>query len=691
MNMRTLRLGLSASGAVAMSVVACGLALPAASSAATPATVEISYPVGELQPQIGQRLSCEGSLDNGEPVTAVEWRRGSATGALLSSDAYYAPVAADLGKTLVCVADQTGVTGSASTGVVLPLASVTTTNNSSGVSGDLGETVADVTVTATLLRTIGAGTDATQVTVATTTTTDASGDWSLVLGGPGGGPQDAFSKADSLQLTYAAPPGASTVVPASSTITPLALTPLVAADGSSVEVNPASAGEGVNCPDISFLVAGAAYTTQSYGDCEVTPATPIASTDATALRESGTTLQNDEFLHLTQTSQGFLPGQGDAPTCSADLVSGLITCADLGSGSFQVADGGGAAAALTPVAGGSDEDAATLGGLASGDVLSVTGVGGDGSTVATLSLSTLRVVNGVLDCTPFEALSGENDTLCPASGVTASDPGPYGETDPASGGTTVIDVPSLLNPIPAASTILPSAPFAVFSALQADNALGAEPTAQVVADVTSVAVTITPRDSATPVYDETLTPTSDAVGPYVTGAVPTLTPGQYIGTATLTDDHGDQVTGSEQFEVAGADSGASAAPGTSAAAGPTGASAPAGTGATPGAHTLQSPAGTSPSIRCVTKHAKGTQRGRKGAEHQACSAVLVARSGEVVTVEISRGATTFATVTRRLSPGHTTIRLSMAHPLRRGSYLVTVVARRAGKTTVTRQHETLGN
>ena len=127
--------------------------------------------------------------------STYEWRRGAT---VVSSLQRYEPVSADLGQTLTCSAtasNQDGPTTTTSypTQPVAPRSSVTVTQFSPALSGNIGRPQAGVNVHVDLYRgPIGpfvASADA---------TTNASGDWSLTLPG---GHAPAFAK-DTLQFIY---------------------------------------------------------------------------------------------------------------------------------------------------------------------------------------------------------------------------------------------------------------------------------------------------------------------------------------------------------------------------------------------------------------------------------------------------------------------------------------------------------
>ena len=356
--------------AIVLVMPATALATPVNNSPPTISSFSSSSSSAPLEVGVQQLMCNPGSWTStgAGPVSpqSYAWYRDSTSGTQDSTSSYYTPVAADAGHTLVCqvteydFSDQTTATAtSAPTGIVLPSPSVTITQYSTGVSGNIGENVAGVSVTATLERS-GA---MTEVAVATTTT-DASGNWTATLApeNPPNGPANAFSLGDQLAVHYAPPSGQTTTVPedttyasaystgASTVVQFVGSQSTIAGDGSTLS-GPSVYSTAGPCAGLSFVIDDSAHATtqQPNGTCVFAPSPSL--TDQDHVQASSTTSYRDATTGsssaLTAISDvgllgvnGGYPG-GGAPTCTGDLVSGEVVCGPVNNGTFAVSLNGG--------------------------------------------------------------------------------------------------------------------------------------------------------------------------------------------------------------------------------------------------------------------------------------------------------------------------------------------------------------
>jgi hypothetical protein len=732
------------------------IALPA-SALATPvnSTLPTISGAGAEGPQVGGPLTCNPGTwsPSGAYTQSIAWYRDSVSGTPLATTSgflsSYTPVEADVGHVLRCEVTErdpadnmTALATSAATAFVLPEASITLTQYSPDLSGNIGEGVGGVTVTAILTRSGRA--------IATgSTTTTSSGVWkdlTLTPENPTGGPPAALAFSDQLSLDYTPPAGQ--IAPLDTTYaggfgSQAAISP----DGSTVTATEVYPG----CSAIEFVIDGTWNpTTQGssvdgmpVSTCSYTPSTPL--TDADQVQETETSTRTDSTTRAvsnvtTVTNLGLVgeagpsPGPGvwsSAPTCNADLASGEIDCFDLTAGSFTVSRPGGPPVRLTtqPVAGQPPppgyvdyDGSAFLPGLASGDTVTLqeTAPTQSARPLTTLHVYTLRIdeetpygqASG--DCQPnkllpYSSFPGTNS--CPATGTFSSSSGLYGDSglfDDLSGGSTVVNPPGLLSQIPADGGSMPSGTFTAYADLAQYVDLAEYPSGpyyvtplaprQILADVKSVNLQIAPGAGGATVFDQNMTLTSDNIGPFAVANVPGLTPGRYMANWMLTDAHGDHVAYSQSFTVepgSGASQGptgppgATGAPGTQGPAGPPGPQGPAGATGLQGPAGSQGPAGkngTSYEVKCAP-HTTGNGTHRKTTE--TCTVSVLSPGTHLLSVDISQGRTTYAARTAVVHSGQTRFTLRRLRAMKAGRYLVTIVLTHGKRPAIIRYWQTV--
>jgi hypothetical protein len=643
-------------------------------------------------PQVGNQLVCDpgtytpGASGDFDQPTDYSWFSGTTNvhdgGA---NDNTFTPAAANIGQHLVCKETEqdvetagTVVGTSASVGPVTPVAAVTITQHSPALSGNIGESVAGVSVKATLSRPTGG--NATQQVATATGTTSASGAWSLTLS-PGNGFGDP---GDVLALTYTVgtAPG-TTTLPANTSYSP----DDVSFEGSSSSISSNGAtvtGPDVGCPSLSFIVDGTSHaTTQNTTTftCEYTPATALTNNNHVQASEVRTVADNvtQDDSSVTGISDVGLLGAGSvgAPTCSVDLVFGVVTCSNLVSGSFTLSRNGGAAVALATTQNGPQSPTftgtATVPGVAAGDQLVLKQVGGT-RALSTLHVDLLRtdesagggVTGG--NCQPGEDLDSE--VVCPTTGVMPGD-GSTSELDDLSGGNTQVDVPSLFNQVPDTNDSMPGGLWTGYA-----DVSGNGDTAQTLAVLASVNFQVMPHGGGAPVVNSNMTPGSDGVGPFESVTLTNaIAAGRYFANFKLTDTHGDTASSSDLFaQQPGGANGATGATGPAGSAGAQGPSGPTGkTGP-------QGPAGKSSELKCTTKT---TGKGKKKKTHLACNVTVLSSGTFNVSIRFSRGHTTYAAATAAVR-GTTKVKFRTLRTLRRGNYTVTLISTRAHKVTTAR-------
>jgi len=584
-----------------------------------------------------------------------------------------------------------GLTPTSAIALATPVAGEVVTQYSPATSGNIGAPVAGVNVSLAMLRPTGVGTG--QVTVATAAaTTDGTGSWTASLAPTTAASGTIGFGADGDRLSTAYSASAGTTLPVNSSFSTSDLQFQGSLSGISLSgstVTDFSVGGTANCPSLSFVVDGTPHVSAATpdGGCGYSPASAL--TDANHVQASFTSAVAGPAgtTNVAAVSDVGLLGQFNGPpTCTGDLVSGLVGCSQLNGGTFQVARHSATPIGLSPV-GGPPSKISTgfVAGLTSGDTITLT-ESGVGRLLTTLHLYTLREdttadfsVSG--SCQPNKVFGFGGGPLCPASGVLPSALGAGSSLlDDLSGGATFVDVPTISNLIPGQNDSI-SGPTFTASGDLSDNALATVPTsAQVLAATGSVNLQIVPRGSTAAVFNQNMTPGSDRLGPFETVGVTGLsTPGRYLANWLLTDVHGDTNAYSSQFAVQPANTGPAGPPG---AAGAPGAQSPPGAQGAPGAQGPAGRNGTSAEIRCTLT------RGRKRAGKRApgklvCKVTNLAAGAHVATVAVSRGRRLYAVGQGRLRAGVAKVGLRSVRPLRHGAYVVTIVADGSGRPAVT--------
>lgn len=733
--MRMQRL-LTSSRAAATLAVVCGLlCLPSTAAASAPTNTSpptIQNNNGESgPPAVGQQLWCNAgtwnSTDGGQTYeSSVAWYRDTATGTPVATTYDYAPTTDDLGHRLICtITEESSVDNASSAPVasapsaeVLPYPSVNLTEYQPSVSGNIGESDAGVGVSVALER-------GGQSVASASTKTAPDGSWSTTLLNPNSAAEGVTSL-DTVVVSYQAPSGSSGMtIPDVSTYAAPAFSgegATISADGDSVSLPyayPSCAAQ------YAVIVNGQSQpaATAPVSGCTFTPSKPL--TDADAVQVASTVSEHDPtngaLSSLTTTSDaGLLGVAGGAPICSADLVSGQVTCARLDGSSFAITDNGGSPVALSPVSQG--QASAFLPHAAAGDVIRLTETGANAPTrvLSTLHVGSLRIdvptsynaaTSGSCDAGEWVGYlylnngpygpAFQSSMPCSPAGAFSTSQG-YGDTmaelDNHGGGGSIVNVPSLIDQIPASDDSVPGS----FTAYADLNGVGS--TSQVLSQVSSVTLAITPRGGGQTV-NVAMTPQADSTGAFITGTVSGLAPGEYVGNWTLTDSHGDTAASSTVFAVQAAEAGqpgASGATGPQGATGATGAQGPTGqtgaagatgaTGATgpagpkgdTGATGPQGPAGaaaiaghsgSSAGADVFTCVQKTTGSGSRRRTTQTCTASLLVPQTGLVSVEISRAGTTYAIATRSMRKGRAHLRLRELRPMRPGNYVITIMTR----------------
>ncbi len=436
-------------GVLCAPAVACA-ALAFSPAAAMADTTIIGSPTVTGVTQVGQTLTCDTTLltlndpgtDGTPDYTDYTWYQDSTSGTQVAdgpSDTTYTPVAGDIGHALVCKVTANDGTGSdataasAGSSAIAPVPSVAITQFSPTVSGNIGEDVAGVTVTVTLKR---EDQDQSYHTVATGSkiANSTDGSWSVQLSGAQ--PVAFGAQGDEVDVSYSStgatlPPngtygGTNTpydfFVGDQGTISP---------DGTRVtlphDVPPGCIGE-------SVVVDGGSpqATTFDGTGCQVSGQSLTDEDQVQGLEASTITAGDGTTSNLTTVSNLGLVGVGNGSeidgagvtACTADLVSGQVTCYGLGTGTFFANDiqlskirtnGGGSYNVY--------EGQAFLTGLTAGGTVSLTEQGVT-RTLATLHLGTLRVDidsdgNVTGSCKANESLSngGPYPALCSTGGA----------------------------------------------------------------------------------------------------------------------------------------------------------------------------------------------------------------------------------------------------------------------------------
>lgn len=697
-----------------------GAVLPA-TAAATPTNTVLPTITGT--PEAGVPVTCNPgtwTTTSGGFVTDTDftWYRDTNATQVFDSGSggnnAYTPVQADIGHTLICV-ESIMDTGDASTSSsesaaslsVVPLPSVTITQYSPAVSGNIGESLAGVTVTVGLERPTGVGIATRQVAAATATTI-ADGSWTATLApaNPSSGPNNAFGAVgDQLTTHYAPPSGSpSATVPAdltysdTGTFAPNGVffqggSTLIAADGSAISDNGVT---GPDCSALSFVIDGAVNATGATTNQACTFQASPSVTDAKHVQASYTAqFQGSSVANLTTISDVGLLGVGTigGPACSGDLVTGQLVCNNLNAGNFAVSRNGGSAVALTttPIFAGSAvyQGMAFLPGLAAGDTVALDETSPMATTrhLTTLHAFGLRIdidVNGndSGSCQPNKVFSA--GPLCPSSGVFPASLGAGTSLlDDLSGGSTIVNVPILFNLIPTQNDSMSGGTFTAYGDL---SNVGS--TAQVLAATSSVNLQIVPHGSTTPAFNQNMTPSSDSVGPFESLNVSGLSAGRYFANWLLTDSHADTAAYSNLFVVQ--PGGGTGPQGAQGPAGTPGGTGPQGSAGSPGQTGPAGPAGPrgpqgspgqSAELKCTSK-TKG--KGKHKKTTQVCT-VIQLPVGVAITATLRHGHVVYARG-RATVNGRATVRLRSLRTIPHGHYTLTlVVTDRSKSVTVSRR------
>jgi hypothetical protein len=678
-----LRFGLLFALGVAGLVLVCasGTALADTTITGTPAVVNENG--GAIQ--VGAQLTCDTSqLTLGDPgsdgspsFTDYAWYRDSVSAPHLvadnGTDPTYVPVIADRGHTLLCQvtasdgtpADATATSPASTT--VLPEASVTITQYSGTVKGNIGMASAGVTVNLTLVR---AG-----VTVATAApTTNGSGDWTTTLSRPYGAPDDV------LEVSYTG-----SVVPPPANYSNyngfLGNQTTISSDGSTVSVP----SNGPDCSSESVIVDGTPHGTVSNGndECQLTGQ---LLTDNNHVQEADTSTWSagdGSISLLTDVADVGLKGVGYSeasgfgpPTCTADLVSKEVTCYDLGPGTFSIG-GTPLATSLDSSHGGftSYEGSVVVSTLASGQALALTEQG-IGRTLSTLHVGTYVAhvdatgeVTGTCQANQevFDFYYGDLGTCSSGGAIPVSTlfGGQLSEFDDASGGSTLLNLVSLTDLVPTYDGSVPSAGFISYADLV--GSLG-DP----LAELSSVNLTLTPHGGGAAVFNHNMTLTSDASSEYADVTVTTIPSGRYFADWTATDTHGDTTVFEQLFA---AQPGGGTGP-----AGPSGPQGPSGPAGPSGPQGSSGPAGP-PGPR--GKSSICTVSGKKPHQKIKCKVVSTA-ARHSVSVQVTRGHRIYAAGTAIAKGRVTHLVLQRLRPIPHGRYLVTFLVSKGRSVKVLR-------
>jgi hypothetical protein len=471
--------------------------------------------------------------------------------------------------------------------------SVTLTQYSQTIRGNIGQNVAGVTVSATLSR--WGRYDAPPVVINAGGITNSDGSWSVTLpAGVGYG-----MPFDTLALSYTG--GGVTIPSATYTSGSYPGVPFpgglatISADGNTLAMQ-------ASCLGMSFVVDGGSplpTALDSSNSCAVTLSSPV--TDANHVQAVYTNSSYSENgqapSSLTAISDvglvgtGFREAQGvGPPICSVDLITRQITCSGLNGGEFAVSDSNGATAVvLSPMSQsvGSYTAGAVLPQVASGDTITLHEMGPTAIArpLTELHVGTFRVdtdANGSSSgsCQPYAVLGQTGSGYGGVCSATGSFSGVLGlvvyqsgaptETDDLSGSSTIVNVPQLSNLIPVANGSMAGGAFTAYGDLS-----GVGSTGQVLNQVSSVVMQVIPHDGGTPVISDKMAKTSDSTGPFVSLDINDLATGRYFAKWTLTDSHGDTGTYQNVFAVQPA-IGATGVAGTTGPAGPVGPAGPQG-------------------------------------------------------------------------------------------------------------------
>jgi hypothetical protein len=677
---------------------------PSNAVTAGPAPTNTAPPSMSGTAQVGSLLSCEpGSWSPGVANDTIyssdfSWYNGNTLVADTGEDQQYTPTQADIGDQLSCHVTETDVDddgtttlSTPATSAIVPVPSITITKYSGSLSGNIGENVAGVSVTVSLEREAG---DRSQVTVATkTASTDANGAWSATL------PSNAFGAPDDeLSVSYAigsAPggttPPADTLYDGDENAVPFqGQDSQISADGTTIS------GLFGECPGLSFIVNNGTPQPTTFdsntGWCDYTPTNAV--TDNDHVQASFTQTQQDDngiSSIVTAIDDVGLPGAGTgAPTCAGDLVFDLVTCNDLNGDAFTVSRNGGAAVSLaTSTTGeGTYAGTATVPGLTAGDTIVLTEQGGS-RAITTLHIGTLRIdvdptgtVTGG-SCQAGEPLEPDEFDgqvgVCSSSGTMTTGSGDQ-EFDDLSGGTTYVNVPTLLNLMPGYGATMPGGVWTAYADIGGSGDTAEQD------EVSSVSFQVVPHAGGSPVASASMTAGSDTVGPFESYTLPSALPaGRYFADWKLTDSHGDTLAYQDLFaqQASTTSQGAQGVQGVQGVQGAQGVQGKTGATGQPGP---PGPPGKSEEVKCTTTT---TGKGKKKKTHETCKVSVLSPGTHTVSGDISRGKRTYAVATGVVRRGVARLRFRNLRPITRGRYLITVVSTVNGKAKVSRFYERL--
>lgn len=721
---------------LAIAMVAPASALAAAPTiSGTPTITSYNNSVTTAQP--GDQYECAtqgGTVTSGDNYTlsygfyyagtstpaagtgAVNTQSGESFGTIYQEYTAYTAVPADIGLALVCeesvvdtTSDQTTSVSSAPTVVVTPLASVTLTQYSTTVTGNIGENVAGVSVSLSGALPASYGNSPTYVTVASgSTTTSASGDWSITLAPTNAayGAEPAGQPEENYAITYSGGPSGTTLpadVAGTLPTPPITYGASVNATGTTVQI-PAGCQVQGGSYGTAVIIDGTSYEAAYNGSeqCVYSPISPLTDSDTVQAETTQPTTvdSNGDLLVVTAIADAGLVGGGSSqPACAADLVYDTVTCWGLNSASFTVSLDGGTPIALAALTSDASDAEAAVPGLAAGDTVALKEVGVT-RTLSTLNVGTLRVdVNANLSplavtgtCQPGAEL-GQNSSfhvaagvaaeyelapsLCPASGTTTSDN--FFETDPLSGGQTYVNPPLLEDLVPGYAASMAAGEWLAFGAVSGTGTI-----TQNAAAITSTELQIIPSGSTTPTLTVPLTVGQNSSMAFVSGTLTSgLAAGVYTANFVLTDSHGDTVQLPDLFvQQPAASTGGPQGP--QGPAGPTGATGSAGangstatTGAT-GATGPRGPAGISVVVKCTTRTAKS------GKKIITCKVTRLAVGTTKVAAILTRSGRVISTASAKVTRRRALITLHEPRTPKRRDYILTLILMHGRSASVER-------
>jgi hypothetical protein len=451
--------------------------------------------------------------------------------------------------------------------------------------------------------------------------------------------------------------------------------------------------------------------------------------DTLTLTITVSTDTNGNASNLVYTFQGPIPGNSTTPTCDADLVTSTVTC----SGLIQTFTGGGTPSPtydITDVTkgvtmssvpasfqGGQGATASTTfpGGVSPGDAITLA----DHLTGANpLFLTTLHVANLRVDLLQFtgggSVVTGTTSTctqalwfyvnpmnggggfplVCPGPGTGTTTipqdteggiPIPVAQSDEFSGGTTSVNVPSIMRTVPNDGDSISGGVFTAF----ADAGMGgADPVALQYAPLSHTPAC--PDNSCTSVGNANLLA---GVG---VGSPTPLAQGRYQASWVLTDAHADTSTVLTQFVIqpantgpvgpvgpAGATNGTNGANGAQGAQGPQGPQGSAGAAGTngtngsngaqgaQGAPGPQGPAGQVELVVCKSGKIK-KKTVQKCTTKLVSGPVKFTTTGVAMSAVLSRGSVVYATGPAKRVGNETTMRLTPRRDVGKGRYTLTL-------------------